>query len=83
MSEVLDDVVLHEFAVMDRTGDTKTIWDPRNEDEVEIAQTAFDKFKKKGYLIYRVSKDGGKGEQMSKFDIKAEKMIAVPPIVGG
>jgi predicted acetyltransferase len=72
-----------ELAVMDRTGDTKTIWDSDNKDEVEIAREQFDKFKAKGYLIYNVAKGGEKGEQMLKFDKNAEKMIAVPKIVGG
>lgn len=73
----------NEIAVMDRTGDTKTIWDPRNDDEVEMARTTFDTLKRKGYLIYRVGKDGEKDAVMHKFDPKAEKMIAVPGIVGG
>lgn len=74
---------MSEIAVMDRTGDTKTIWDPNNPDEVEVARETFDKLRKKGYLIYRVNTIGNKGEQMLKFDAKAEKMIAVPPVVGG
>lgn len=72
-----------EMAVMDRTGDTKTIWDADNPDEIEVARDTFDKLRKKGYLIYRVNKMGNKGEQMLSFDAKAEKMIAVPPVVGG
>ncbi len=73
----------HTFAVMDKTGDTKTIWDPRNPDEVEAAEDQFKKLKGKGYLIYRVEGDGSKGTAMTKFDPKAEKMIAVPPVTGG
>lgn len=72
-----------EIAVMDRTGDTKSIWDANNPDEVEVAREAFEKLRKKGYLIYRVNKLGNKGEAMNTFDAKAEKMIAVPPVVGG
>ena len=73
----------NEFAVMDQTGDTKTMWDPDNEDEVEIARNTFDKLKKKGYLIYRTDKKGGTGEVMTKFDPDAARLVAVPPIVGG
>ena len=72
-----------EIAVMDRTGDTKWIWDANNPDEVEVAREAFEKLRKKGYLIYRVNKLRNKGEAMNTFDAKAEKMIAVPPVVGG
>lgn len=74
---------LCELAVMDGTGDTKTIWDPRNEDEVEVARDTFKKLKSKGYLIYRVGANGEKSEAMHKFEPTAEKMIAVPPVVGG
>lgn len=75
--------VMGEIAVMDRTGDTKTIWDSDNEAEVEVARETFNKLRKKGYLIYKVAKDGGQGKAMTEFDPKAEKMIAVPPVVGG
>lgn len=74
---------MNELATMDNTGDTKTIWDPRNEDEVDIARHTFEKLRKKGYLIYSVGKDGEKGKAMNSFDPKAEKLIAIPPVVGG
>lgn len=74
---------MRELATMDASGDTKTIWNAENETEVEVARETFDKLKKKGYLIYRVNKLGNKGEQMLKFDADAEKMIAVPAVVGG
>ncbi len=73
----------HELAVMDRTGDTKTMWDPNKPDEVEVAEETFKRLKKKGYAIYRVTAKGDKDTIMHTFDPKAEKLIAVPPIVGG
>lgn len=75
--------MMGEIAVMDRTGDTKTIWDTDNDDEVQVALEMFDSLRKKGYLVYKVNKLGNKGEQMNKFDPEAGKMIAVPPVVGG
>lgn len=72
-----------EMSVMDRSGDTKTIFDPNNEAEVEAARQTFKALKKKGYLAYRVSGDGGKGEAMSDFDPQAGKIILTPPVVGG
>lgn len=75
--------LLGELAVLDRTGDTKTIWDPSKEVEVAIARDAFNALKKKGYLIYRVDGDGGQGTTMHEFDPKAGKYIAVPAVVGG
>ena len=83
MSEVIEAKRVHEIAVLDHTGDTKTIWDADNDAEVEVAKAAFDTFKKKGYMIYKVGKDGEAGTAMNKFDANAEKMIAVPPVVGG
>lgn len=77
------EVKRHELAIMDKTGDTKTLWDPHNADEVDIARATFDKFKKKGYLIYRVGENGKKGTAMNEFDPSAEKMIASPGVVGG
>ena len=86
MSDVIEAIEtkrVHEIAVLDRTGDTKTIWDADNETEVEVVKAAFDSFKKKGYMIYKVGKDGEAGTAMNKFDPNAEKMIAVPAVVGG
>lgn len=83
MSEVLEEKVRHEIAVMGKEGDTKTIWDPDNAEEVENARAVFERFKAKGYAIFRADKKGEKGEQIKKFDPDAAKMICVPPIVGG
>lgn len=73
----------HEAMVLDQTGDTKHIWDPDNDDEVEAMRELFDKFKKKSYLIYRVNKKGDKAEVMHRFDGEAEKMIIAPAVVAG
>lgn len=73
----------HSLAAMDTTGDTKTIWDPRNKDEVDAARETFKALKKKGYLIYSVGKDGEKNKVIHEFDPDLEKMIAVPAVVGG
>lgn len=72
-----------ELCVMDRTGDTKMIWNPNNTDEVEAAQATFDRLKKKGYLAYKVTAGGEKGEVITRFDASAEKIIMAPPVVGG
>lgn len=70
--------------VLDRTGDTRTIWDPNVQDEVKAAKAQFDALKKKGYLAYRVNPDdGSKGQVMREFDPKAGKIIMQPQMVGG
>lgn len=69
--------------VMDESGDTKIIWDSKNEDEVEAAKKQFDALKKKGYLAYSVKKDGEKGEVMNEWDPDVERVILAKPIRGG
>lgn len=70
--------------VIDRTGDTKHIWDRRNEAEVDAARELFKKLKKDGYTAYNVKgKDGEKGSVMSDFDAQAERVIFSPRAVGG
>lgn len=74
----------HAIAVMGEPGDTKHLWDKRKEDEVEAARTIFKSLTKKGYRAFHVTgKDGEKGEQMTDFDVNAERMIMVGPMQGG
>lgn len=73
-----------ELCVMDpKLGDLKFTWDSENEDEVELAEKQFDEAKKKGFLAFKVKKDGSKGKQIEKWDPDAEKIIMIPPIAGG
>ncbi len=79
----VDGVVRNEMALLDGTGDTKVIWDPKNADEVEAAEAQFNALKKKGFIAYTVNKKGDKGEIIRKFDPDAEKIILSPPLAGG
>lgn len=72
-----------EIAVMGKEGDVKTIWNPKNADEVENARKTFDDMKKKGYVAFKVAKDGAQGEQMTEFDPEAAKMILMVPAFQG
>lgn len=71
--------------VMDRVKGDQTIgWDENNPDEIEQAQATFDSLRAKGYLAYRVTKEGTKtGEQIKKFDPALKRIILAPPLVGG
>lgn len=77
------------FFLMDKTGDTKTIWDPSRPEEVEAAQDQFDTLTdppagKQRYAAFRVNEDGEKtGEKMEEFDPKAGKVIFAPILVRG
>lgn len=73
----------NEMQILDDTGHSRTIWNPDNEDEVGAARDTFNKLKKKGYIAYRVKKDGSEGEVMTEFDPSAEKMIMSPGMRGG
>lgn len=74
----------HLMEVMGPEGDTKTIWDPDKDAEVDNARRSYEDLVDKGYrAFYATGKDGAKGEPMDKFDPDAGRMILVPPMQGG
>ena len=72
-----------EMRVIGTEGDTKVIWDTRNEIEIDAARKQFDSLVEKGFTAYRVDKDGDKDGKMKSFDKTAGKIILVPAIAGG
>lgn len=82
MSPVMEDVT-HEMCVMDETGDTKIVWDPNKQDEIDMAKETFTKMKKKGYLAYAVDRRGEKGSVIDEFYPTLEKIILAPQLKGG
>lgn len=73
-----------ELRIMDPgAGDIKVGWNPENEEEVKIAEKQFNEMLKKKFKCYRMFGDGQKGEEMTKFDKFAEKILFIPPMVGG
>lgn len=72
-----------EIAVMGKEGDVKTIWNPRNTDEVEHARKTFVELRAKGYLAFRVNDNGENGEQITEFDPTVGKMILMVPQMRG
>lgn len=72
------------LSIMDMDeGDFKITWDPDEEDQVDMAQAAFDKAKKKGMAAFSVDKKGKKGRKISAFDPDSEAIIMAPALVGG
>jgi hypothetical protein len=72
------------MAVINESGDKKTIWDRNNATEVEAARNEFDFFKGKGYMAYKVEgKEGRRGEVLREFDPAAERIIFAPAMQGG
>ena len=72
-----------ELRVMDETGDTKLIWSADNQAEVDAARDMFKSLKKKNYIAYSVKDNGKKGDIIHRFEPDLEKIIMIPPIVGG
>ena len=73
----------HVLCIMDRTGDTRIMWDPHRPDEVATAKSAFDEAIKRGMRAYAVDEEGQKGEQIKKWDATKGKIIMAPALVGG
>lgn len=73
-----------ELRVLGKEGDTKVIWDPKNEDEVEAAEAQFNSLTKKGFTAYEVGVSGRKtSRKVAEFDPDMGKVIMVPKIAGG
>ncbi|HBF42338.1 MAG TPA: hypothetical protein DDW42_01670 [Desulfobacteraceae bacterium] len=72
-----------EFCELAVGGDIKSIWDPRNDKEVEAAEGQFKKLRKSGFKAFKVRKTGKKGKEITSFDRNAGKIIMVPEMVGG
>ena len=85
MTTFVEETQTGTLHIMDATGDTRIMWDPRNTDEVSIAKAAFEKAQKKGMLAYTVDPDTGDktGTVIREFDEKAGKIIMAPQLVGG
>lgn len=71
------------MAVMGQEGDTKQMWNPQNDFEVEQARKLFKAYRERKYVAFRVNADGTQGEQMTEFDPTAAKVIFVPQFQGG
>jgi hypothetical protein len=70
--------------VLDQSGDDdKITWDSRYAEEVAAAKKQFDALKKKGYLAFKVKKDGKPGEMLKEFEPLANEIVMTPPVRGG
>ncbi len=74
--------VLH---IPDHTGDTRIMWDPRDEDEIDAARAAFNAAKARGMVAYAVGEGGNPntGEVIRDFDPAKGKIIMMKQLVGG
>lgn len=74
-----------EMSTLDATGDTKVMWDRNSQAEVDAARIAFNRLVGENrYAAFRATGErGDRGEQIREFDPAAERIILVPPMVGG
>lgn len=71
------------LSTLGREGDVQKFWDTTNEDEVADAERTFNELKAKGYLAYRVTEGGERGETMHRFDPEAGAILMHRQLVGG
>ena len=72
-----------EMRIMSTLGDTKVIWDPKNEDETEAAEDQFNALLDKGFKAFKVKKDGKQGINVKNFNENEGMYILAPPLAGG
>lgn len=84
ITSMAQDEVKRLPANMRRSGDTKVMWDPDNEDEVEAAEAQFDSLIERGFQAFKVDKKGEQtGKPIKRFKPKIGKLIMVPALAGG
>jgi len=71
------------ISCMDKTGDEKLAWDPRNDVQTRKARDRFYELLKQGYKAYRVDHSGGDGEQIKDFDPLAIEIVFHKILAGG
>ena len=71
-----------QFRKLDRSGDTKTEWDPAKPDEVETARELFKLYKSQGFAAARMENDAA-GEIIFDFDPTAAVVMFIPQMSGG
>lgn len=64
-------------------GDTRVIWSPHNQDEIDNAKATFNRLKAKRFMAYTVDESGEQGEVMREFDPQAGRIIMTQPYAGG
>jgi hypothetical protein len=58
-------------------------WNQDRDEDVSDAKKMFKDLQDKGYRAFRMTKGGGKGEQIDDFDPSAESYVMMPPVRGG
>ena len=67
------------MAVMGETGDTKYIWDPKVPAEVEAARGHFEAMRKKGFMVFKLTRLQRKGKKAGDFNPGAKGYLYAAP----
>lgn len=76
--EVLDEDT-GSIAELNHEGDTKYTWNRKNQAECNAAREHFDNLLKKGFLAFKVTRLGCKGDQTEAFNPSAGKYLFTAP----
>lgn len=72
------------WRVIDRTGDTKHLWDPKNEEDIKEMKAIFKRLVRYGrHKAFYITKDNKAGNEMKEFDETAGMVLIMPPVAGG
>ena len=80
------------LVIMGRSGDAKVAWDVAEPAQVETAMEKFKELKSMGYLSFRVAPENGGADrqleayepsQIDVFEPDAERILMIPPVMGG
>jgi hypothetical protein len=74
---------IQTFAVMDRTGDTRTAFKVDDAVDARAAMARFAELTGKGYRAASMPAGGGPGTMLSEYDATAETVLFFPQIIGG
>ena len=76
--EVIDDDT-GSIAQLNHEGDTKYTWDRKNKAECEAAREHFDNLRRKGFLVFKVTRMGFKGKPAPWFNPNSGAYLFTAP----
>jgi hypothetical protein len=74
---------MHIHIVMDRSGDTRHVFDPHNTQAVGQAEQRFRDLTGKGFRAVALGNAGEPGVLLRHFDPTAEQTLFIPQLQGG
>jgi hypothetical protein len=69
--------------IIDENGDTRLQWNRSDAAQIAAARDRFAALKARGFLAYKVEAGGAQGEVLQDFDANEQRIIMVPPMIGG